>query len=331
MPAPSTATAAAAASASTAPDTRCDVEDSLINDCHTYGTGGGACYDNGAVGTWRGVRVAHSTCGMHEDGGGLRCRGGSVMDISGSEFDDCGIFGGRGGGICCDGAGSRVDFDRGSIHDCWAGGGGGGMCIRDGAEGTCTGSDVARCGATDAGGGIRFENAGAWVRDCGIRDNYVIGTPGYAGGAGIAVIGGACLVDGNDISGNVVEETSRQGGGVYCEGSTTTVIDNYIHGNDGGGGGGGISCVYDDSTVDGNHIHGQQRPVRRRRQRVRVRSAVRQRRLRRATSARSPPAPSGATTRRSRPTPAAGSSTARSSTPPRRPRGARSAPACTPR
>ncbi|HUT02886.1 MAG TPA: right-handed parallel beta-helix repeat-containing protein [bacterium] len=73
-------------------------------------------------------------------------------------------------------------------------------------------------------------------------------------GGGIYCEGGSTTIKRNTITGN----SASSGGGIYCDGGWATISDNIISGNYayGGHGGGGIYCSYGYPTVQNNRIEG---------------------------------------------------------------------------
>ena len=191
--------------------------------------GGGICsyYSSGVIAD----NVLVNNLAMY--GGAIDCSE-SSMTISGNTISGNrvtgGVTGAGGGGIYCWG-GSPIIVDN-TISDNlayyahWDSGGGGIMC---------------------------------WRSDAKILDNMIVGNSvedSGEGGGGIFSWAGFCEIIGNTIAGNCVERSlwsQGSGGGIYCYGTLSTIIDNVIYDNESPSSGGGIVCL-GDMVVRNNRI-----------------------------------------------------------------------------
>ncbi|MEQ8765314.1 MAG: right-handed parallel beta-helix repeat-containing protein [Planctomycetota bacterium] len=106
-----------------------------------------------------------------------------------------------------------------------------------------------RNGSAPAGGGILIENASPVI-----LGNIIVLNRGFDG-AGVAVLGGKPLIDGNRIEDNWA--ISGVGGGLLLNGDATA-RDNVIRANRASGfsAGGGVACQSGSPTIEGNVLEG---------------------------------------------------------------------------
>jgi hypothetical protein len=89
-----------------------------------------------------------------------------------------------------------------------------------------------------------------------IEGNTIRGNSSWTGG-GIACIDGSVItIVGNTITENQAYSDLGQGGGIYCEWSSSVIEGNLIAGNSCNGEGGGIYCYSYGPTIEGNTITG---------------------------------------------------------------------------
>lgn len=104
-----------------------------------------------------------------------------------------------------------------------------------------------RNGDTDEGGGIYCAGSSP------VLQNLVIENNSSSNGGGVYLIDSSAELTGNTISGNGIYGL---GAGIYCEGGSPVISDNFITGNRASdyGGGGGIGGQFSEATMTGNLI-----------------------------------------------------------------------------
>jgi hypothetical protein len=189
------------------------------------------------------------TQGQADVGGGLMLTEAGELVV-----EDCDVMlneARRGGGVALP-AGSTASFP-GTLVQLNTAVEGGGIFAGQGAVLDLTGAQIDDNRADYGGGlsGAELTVVGGLVTNNSAEDNS--GSPYFLGGAGMVLVGSSTLT-GTEIAFNDASDSS--GGGISMSGGDLTLIDVWVHDNDGGYEGGGIeledaSGLFEGTTVIG--------------------------------------------------------------------------------
>jgi hypothetical protein len=216
------------------------------------GTGSGSVVTASNIGATAGIWGFTITGGNADKGGGIYCYQSSPAITDNIITGNRAV---RGGGICC----NEFSSIRGNtITRNWACIGGGIFC--SGSSPSITGNTIAG-NSSDRGSGIYCENGST----PNIRGNTItantLNNNGYTpepGGGGIFCGGSSPTISGNTINGNGASGDYGSGGGIGCDGnSSSTITNNVVIGNSANMGGGihlrnESSATITNDTIAGN-------------------------------------------------------------------------------
>ncbi len=224
----------------------------------------------------------------NNSGGGVEMREGSTLTLKNVVIAGNKTYSTKGGGVSMDGAGCKLVMVDSSIeYNCtqsnatgWGGDGGGVMVYKSECSIDMTSSYISR-NVAEEGSGIYSDATKTYIYmkgASGIDDNIDVGSSARYGGAGIyfnsdyymivgdgtasisrnkspnhgGAIATASGSKGGSISGVTFDsnESSKEGGAIYANGSNTTIKNCVFKGNKSSGNGGALYLNGSDSTVE---------------------------------------------------------------------------------
>jgi hypothetical protein len=225
--------------------------DSVVLDGNSTTASGGGIYQWGSGTTLSLVETTIRNNNSDYTGGGIYQHGG-VLNITESEISGNHVTtNGPGGGIMLDAAtGFSFSFVRIVDNTTPSGFGGGGITIIDSGSGTSSHLTISGNTAGADGGGLVVAGATTLT----MSDDVISGNTSEKDGGGIAIGGGAavtlerCELSAN-ISNNATTTSTGGGGAIIISGSTLTLTNTTVSGNQAKKDGGGIMTLYGNPQV----------------------------------------------------------------------------------